>query len=70
MAKSETPKGKRPDYTVYFIQDREGCPWTTIGAAWSHNDGEGFNLKLDLLPNVAGRIVLRTIKAEGTEGGQ
>jgi hypothetical protein len=24
--------------------------WTRIGAAWPHEDGEGFNLQIDVLP--------------------
>jgi hypothetical protein len=32
--------------------------WSRIGAAWSHKDGQGFNLQLDTLP-IDGRIVLR-----------
>ena len=27
--------------------------WTRIGAAWSHGDGKGFNIKLN------GRLVIR-----------
>lgn len=60
----DTRTRKLPSHTVYFVQDRDGCPWVTIGAAWSHGDGEGFSLKLDLLPNVPGRVLLRTVKAK------
>lgn len=38
-----------------------------IGAAWAHRDPEGFSLKLDLLPNTAGRFVLRSIKIEAAQ---
>lgn len=48
-----------PAYEAFHIPEREGAPWTRIGAAWSHIDGEGYTLKLDLIPAAGGRIVLR-----------
>lgn len=53
---------KRPDMTVYFVPERENPYWTQIGAAWQHGDGEGFSIRLDLLPNSPGRIELRKRK--------
>ena len=41
--------------------------WTRIGAAWPHEDGEGFNVQFDIVP-LNGRIVLRTPKADEGEG--
>ncbi len=64
MTDAPTKTKKRPDYTAYFVPERETAPWVSIGAAWGHQDGEGFNLKLDLIPNSPGRIVLRKPKAE------
>ena len=63
---------KTPAFTAYFISDRDGCPWVPIGAAWDHRDGDGFNLRLDLIPNVPGRIVLRRIRqdAAGEQASQ
>ena len=37
--------------------------WTEIGVAWPHQDGKGFNVKFNLLPNGAD-IVIREPKAE------
>ena len=68
MSDTSTKTGKRPDFTAYFVPDRENASWVPIGAAWSHRDGEGFNLRLDLIPNTAGRFVLRTVKAKAAEG--
>ena len=42
--------------------------WTRIGAAWPHQNGDGFNIQLDCVP-VDGRIVLRPAKAEDEEAG-
>lgn len=61
---------KRPDFTAYFAPDRDNAPKIAIGAAWEHGDGEGFNIRLDLIPHAAGKIVLRRPKTEGEEGAQ
>lgn len=43
--------------------------WTRIGAAWTHQNGDGHTLQLDLYP-LNGRIVLLPPKADETaEGG-
>lgn len=51
---------KAPAFIAYHVPDREKAPWTRIGAAWTHKDGEGFNLQLDLVPVATGKVVLRT----------
>ena len=55
---SVTEKGEGKDKSSY---------WTRIGAAWDHEDGNGFTLQLDLVPVNGGRIVLRT-PSENNEG--
>lgn len=71
MTEEPTTKTKKtPDFTAWFIHEREGCPWVAIGAAWEHADGNGFNIKLDLIPNAAGRIVLRRIKTAAADQSQ
>lgn len=52
--------GRLPDLIAHFVPERDGAPWMPIGAAWQHKDGEGFTIRLDLLPNVPGDILLRT----------
>jgi hypothetical protein len=60
-------KGK-PDFNVYTL-DGEGknAFWLKVGAAWRHEDGKGFNLKLQALP-LDGRLVLREPKADDKSG--
>ena len=41
--------------------------WTRIGAAWPHEDGEGFNVQIEVMP-LDGKIVLRAPKAGDGEG--
>ena len=48
---------KYPTHRAYTVTERKGS-WREIGAAWPHDDGMGFTLKLDALP-VHGEIVLR-----------
>lgn len=53
-------RGKVPSYIAYHVPERENAPWTRIGAAWEHSDGEGMTAQLDLVPTGSGRIVFRT----------
>ena len=70
MTKTETTS-KRPTHRVYAVKKigEDNSHWTEIGAAWAHQDGKGFNLKLDYLPLGGAEIVIREPKAKGAEGG-
>jgi hypothetical protein len=55
-----------PTHTAYQVREykssgEDKASWTRIGSAWAHNDGAGFNIRLDAFP-VDGNIVLRTVK--------
>ncbi|MGR9140738.1 hypothetical protein [Rhizobium leguminosarum] len=59
----QTQKSK-PDFAVYVVEgEGDKAHWTKIGAAWSHNDGDGFNIQLTALP-LNGRLTVRKPKAE------
>ena len=70
MTKETTSK---PNLIAYHV--REGGSggksyWTQIGAAWRHEDNEGANIVLDLLPIAESgqvRIVLRAAKEKHNE---
>lgn len=55
----------RPTYGVYQVEegkgDRKGF-WTKVGAAWPHDKGDGFSIKLTCLP-LDGRLVVRKLDA-------
>jgi len=54
--------GKSPSHFVYHVRVIEGRDkgfWTRIGSAWAHNDGKGFNVQLEGLVPLDGRITLR-----------
>lgn len=61
---AETAKApaNSPQLIAYHISERgEKTFWARIGAAWEHQDGEGFTLQLDLIPvSNDGRIILRS----------
>jgi hypothetical protein len=64
MIKTET--SKRPTHRVYAVtKNGDKTFWTEIGAAWSHQDGKGFNVKLDYLPLTGAEIVIREPRTEG-----
>jgi hypothetical protein len=58
---NETASPKLPSHVVYHVREREGKKsyWTRIGSAWAHGDGQGFNIQLDGLVPLDGRITLR-----------
>ena len=62
----------RPTYAVYVVEgEGDNAYWTKIGAAWAHEDGEGYNISLTALP-LNGRLVVRTAKSDAKkkEAGQ
>jgi hypothetical protein len=62
---------QQPAYRAFTVVKREGADdfWVPIGAAFPHQDGEGFNLVLQALP-IDGRVVLRTPKDESGDSAQ
>jgi len=56
---------QQPTYQAYTVVKREGQDdfWLNIGAAFMHQDGDGFNIMLQALP-INGKIVLRPPKAQ------
>jgi hypothetical protein len=63
------PANQKPSYTAYTVHKRgEGQDdfWIAIGAAFMHQDGDGYNIVLQALP-LDGKIVLRLPKAQGEQ---
>lgn len=59
-----TSPSNKPTHRAFAVTKRgEKKRWQEIGAAWSHNDGKGFNLKLDYLPLNGAELVLRVADA-------
>jgi hypothetical protein len=59
---------QQPSYRAYTVVKREGQDdfWLAIGAAFMHQDGDGYNLVLQALP-IDGKIVLRLPKTGETD---
>ena len=53
--------GNKPTLIAYSVKDARSADqkaiWTRIGAAWAHENGPGYSIRLDALP-IDGRIVL------------
>jgi hypothetical protein len=63
-----------PTHTAYQVRKYksgkdEKSFWTKIGSVWAHNDGEGFNIRLNALP-VDGEIVVRSVKDKKAASSQ
>lgn len=58
---------QQPAYRAYTVVKREASDdfWLPIGAAFMHQDGDGYNIVLQALP-IDGKIVLRPPKADET----
>ena len=58
---------QQPSYRAYTVVKREGQDdfWLAIGAAFMHQDGDGYNIVLQALP-IDGKIVLRLPKDDQT----
>lgn len=54
---------QQPSFRAYTIIKREGQDdfWLAIGAAFMHQDGDGYNVVLQALP-IDGKVVLRQPK--------
>jgi hypothetical protein len=62
-----TRTNNKPTHKLYAITKSANTDkgfWQEIGAAWEHRDGDGFNVKLLLLPLVGQDIVIRKVKAD------
>lgn len=65
-----TKQNRAPTHRIYLVKgESETARWTEIGAAWANKDGQGYSLSLDAVP-LGGRIVMREITAQASEGGQ
>ena len=57
-----TTTSNKPSHRNYAVTKRKNGDkndWSEIGAAWPHQDGKGFSLKLDFLPLNGAELSLR-----------
>jgi hypothetical protein len=56
---TETTKS-RPTHRLYAVtKTGESKFWQPIGALWAHQDGNGFNLRIDYMPLNDAELVIR-----------
>jgi hypothetical protein len=57
----EVTNARKPGLIAYAVKQPVGAEpkpiWTRIGAAWPHENGRGYSIRLEALP-IDGRIVL------------
>ena len=71
-----TKSNSRPSHEVFAVTERKGqkSHWLKVGACWAHDDGKGFNLKIEALPLNGASLVIRVrtdkpSEADAQEGG-
>lgn len=61
---SDTKPKNKPSHVIYCVNgEGDDANWLRIGSAWEHKDGDGFSIKLEIVP-LSGRVVMRREKAE------
>lgn len=62
-------KSNRPSHRALVnLGDEKQKNWHEIGALWPHKDGNGYTLKLDLIPVIPREIVIRVAKYDEKDG--
>lgn len=71
MSNKQQP-GRKPTHGAFHVRgEGKNASWTKIGAAWIHEDGEGLNLSLDLIPTGGNcRLVIRASKPDTQTQGE
>ncbi len=63
MTKQTNAAGKKPTHRLFRVEgEGKAARWTEIGAAWAHQDGNGFAISCNSVP-LEGRIVMRKATA-------
>jgi hypothetical protein len=58
-----------PAHIVWFAPERDGAPWSRIGALWPTKSGKGFRLTLELIPAVPGNLFVLPNEPRETPDG-
>lgn len=70
--KTQTPAPTHtgPAFVVWFVPEREGAPWTRIGALWPTKSGKGYHMNLELMPATQGGILVMPYEPRDTTKGE
>lgn len=63
---------RKPTHDIFHVRgEGKSAFWTKVGAGWIHEDTEGMNLALDLVPiDGSGRLVVRIRKEKPAQGSE
>ena len=64
------PVHNGPAYVVWFVPEREGAPWSRIGALWPTKSGKGFHMSLELMPVAKGSTLIMPYEPRETGKGE
>lgn len=59
-----------PAFIVWFVPEREGAPWTRLGALWPTKSGKGYRLSLELVPMAEGSTLVIPNEPRATTEGE
>jgi hypothetical protein len=64
------PAHSGPAFIVWFVPEREGAPWTRLGALWPTKSGKGYRMSLELMPVTAGNTLILPNEPRTTAEGE
>jgi len=64
------PTHSGPAFIVWFVPEREGAPWTRIGALWPTKTGKGYRMSLELMPVAQGSTLVLPFEARNSDEGE
>lgn len=67
---TQSPVSHGPAYVVWFVPEREGAPWTRLGALWPTKSGKGYRMSLELMPVAAGSTLILPNEPRETGKGE
>jgi hypothetical protein len=67
--KTPSPTPNAPAFIIWFVPERDGAPWSRIGALWQTKSGKGYRMSLDLVTLAAGHLVVLPFEARANQPG-
>lgn len=67
---SAAPTHNGPAFIVWFVPEREGAPWTRIGALWPTKTGKGYRMSLELTPVAEGSTLVMPFEPRNAAEGE
>jgi hypothetical protein len=68
--KIPSPTPNTPAFIVWFVPERDGAPWSRIGALWPTKSGKGYRMSLDFVALSDGHLVVLPFESRETPKGE